>query len=107
MSWSLVIAVIVASSIGTPCRGALYGGRVRPNYGGGVAHERGLDSDGGAITDSTAGLGTIPGATTRTTTFGSPPDADRGDGADALGRFASTRAMKTGTTIAGVVFEVC
>lgn len=96
MSWSLVIAVLLAAPIVAPCGGALYGGSTRPSYGGGVTQEqRGFD--GGAIRDSAAGP--------RATPFGSAA-ADGEGGAGALRRFASTRAMKTGTTIAGVVFKV-
>lgn len=101
MSWSQVISVLLAAPIVTPCGGALYGGSVRPYHSVGADQERGFDGDGGAITYSTAGFGS------RAAEFGSAvADADGKGGAEALRRFASTRAMKTGTTIAGVIFEV-
>ncbi|CAM9864620.1 unnamed protein product [Pylaiella littoralis] len=100
MSWSQVISVLLAAPIVTPCGGALYGGSVRPYHSVGADQERGFDGDGGAITYSTAGFGS------RAAEFGSAvADADGKGGAEALRRFASTRAMKTGTTIAGVIFE--
>lgn len=92
MSWSLVIAVLLSAQIVLPCAGAVYGGSHRPNSGlkGGA--------ESGAITSDSAA--SVVGA-------GFSSAAGEGEGgAEALRRFASTRAMKTGTTIAGVVFEV-
>lgn len=82
MSWCLVIAFLLGTPIVVPCDAVVYGGSARPSYG-----MRSYE-DSGAIRDSAA-----------------PATAYDG-GAEALRRFASTRAMKTGTTIAGVVFEV-
>lgn len=90
MSWALVIAVLLGGPIVAPCGGEVYGGNARPSY-----DMRSHGHDSGAITDDSAAFG-------RATANG-----DHGGGAEALRRFASTRTMKTGTTIAGVVFEVC
>lgn len=92
MSWSLVIAVLLGTPIVAPCAGAVYGGSHRPNSG----FQGGAES--GAIASDSAA--SVVGAGIRLSSA-----AGEG-GAEALRRFASIRAMKTGTTIAGVVFEV-
>lgn len=92
MSWCLVIAVLLGGPMVAPCCGAVYGGSARPSYG----MSRGEDSGSGAIRRYSAASGASAMA-----------GGDHAGGAEALRRFASTRAMKTGTTIAGVVFEVC
>lgn len=92
MSWCLVIAVLLGGNILDPCGGAVYGGSARPSSS---MRSHGHDGGGGAISrDDSAAFGAATAS------------GDHGGGADALRRFASTRAMKTGTTIAGVVFEV-
>lgn len=89
MSWSLVIAVLLGSPTIAPCSAVVYGGSTRPNYG--------LPQDDLSL-DSPARFGNSAAS-------GTAVDGSQGR-AEALRRFASTRAMKTGTTIAGVIFEV-
>ncbi|CAM9171661.1 unnamed protein product [Ectocarpus fasciculatus] len=83
MSRRLWIALLLGAPFLSPCGGSLHG------------------FDGGAIP-----TGSAAGATAEATAgwFGSSGSGVEG-GAEALRRFASTRAMKTGTTIAGVIFE--
>lgn len=79
MSWCLLIALLLGAPFLSPCGGSLHG----------------FDS-GATPTGSAAGATALLGSSDRSVE----------GGAEALRRFASTRAMKTGTTIAGVVFEV-
>jgi len=96
MSWSLVIAVLLGAPTVAPCAGAVYGGSHRPNPGFPSRAES------GAITSDSAASGDVLGVGMG---FSSAAGHE-GEGAEDLRRFASTRVMKTGTTIAGVVFEV-
>lgn len=94
MSWCLVIAILLGTPAVAPCAAAVYGGSHRPNPG------FPLGAESGAITSDSAAAAELSRAG-----MGSGAAGDEG-GAEALRRFASARAMKTGTTIAGVVFEV-
>ncbi|CAM9192457.1 unnamed protein product, partial [Hapterophycus canaliculatus] len=95
MSWSLVIAVLLGAHNITQCSAMVYGGSVRPSCGL-AQDDRGFEISSPTFSDSAAS--SRPG-------YGSAVDGAQGGGAEALRRFASTSAMKTGTTIAGVVFE--
>lgn len=97
MSWSVVIAVLLGASNVAPCSAMVYGGSSRPNYGLPPDDRTGFD----ACIPSTFGDSAASGQSR----YSSVVDGAQG-GAEALRRFASTRAMKTGTTIAGVIFEV-
>ncbi|CAB1102298.1 unnamed protein product [Ectocarpus sp. CCAP 1310/34] len=79
MSWCLLIVLLLGAPFLPPCGGSLH-----VFYSGATPT--------GSAEGATAGL---LGAS----------DRSMEGGAEALRRFASTRAMKTGTTIAGVVFE--
>lgn len=79
-----LIALLLGAPFLSPCGGSLNG------FGSGAIP---TGSAAGATCTLTAGL------------FASSDGGVQG-GAEALRRFAATRAMKTGTTIAGVVFEV-
>ncbi|CAM9886719.1 unnamed protein product [Ectocarpus sp. 12 AP-2014] len=79
MSWCLLIALLLGAPFLSPRGGSLHG------FCSGATPT-------GSAAGATAGL------------LGASDRSVEG-GAEALRRFASTRAMKTGTTIAGVVFE--
>lgn len=106
MSWFLVIAVLLSAPILTPCsamqpHGSMYGSSTQ---GSNHLFPSDVLSDVDDFFDPShsRGSGSSSMARDARSTW-----ADREEGGmDALRNFASTRATKTGTTIAGVAFKV-
>ncbi|CAM9604923.1 unnamed protein product [Scytosiphon promiscuus] len=102
MSWALVVAALLGAPTITPCSATVYGGSARPNFGSRY-DDSSFDSPANFPNSAASGRTGY-----RYSSIGHSSDvhaAQGGHGAEALRKFASTRAMKTGTTIAGVVFR--
>lgn len=105
MSWSLLMAVLLSAPMLTPCSAMQLHGSMHGSSTQGPSHHFPSDvlrdvDDFFDPDHSTSGSSSMAGD-------GRSTWAEREEGGmDALRNFASTRATKTGTTIAGVAFKV-